>query len=99
MASGGELDPTVRIFDAKTMRLQAVLTGSAIGVEAVAFAPDGKTLVAAKNDIRLWDLSGETIQSTQPSRVDQASWLSGLPAWMARRWLQETERASFASGA
>ncbi len=57
VASGG-IDETVRLWDAGTMRQRVVLAGHGSVVEAVAFAPDGKTLATSGyQDVHLWDLA------------------------------------------
>src|SRR5712692_4769219 len=46
----GSYDQTVRLWDAHTGQLKAILQGSASWVRALAFAPDGKTLVTGGDD-------------------------------------------------
>jgi WD40 repeat protein len=58
LASGGD-DKTIRLWDSKTGKQQAVLEGPTAGVWAVAYNPDGKTLASTSENgqVVLWDIS------------------------------------------
>ena len=50
------------LYDAKTHRELALLTGDRDTVDSVVFSPDGKTLVGAGNTVKLWStLTGESL--------------------------------------
>jgi len=55
---GGTPDDTVRVFDVGTGRVLAELRGHKGRILALAFAPDGRSLVSASEDMsfRFWDL-------------------------------------------
>jgi WD40 repeat protein len=51
-------DGTIKLWDAKTGKEQAILQEHIGGVFSVAYSPDGKTLASGKADqtIKLWDI-------------------------------------------
>ena len=58
-------DHKLRLWDTRTTKLKAILTGHTGPVDAVVYSPDGKTIAAAAglkdNTVRLWDAgTGET---------------------------------------
>lgn len=59
LASGSYEDYTVRIWDVKVGRVFHTLRGHTSYVRALAFAPDGKTLVTGGGDstLRVWDVA------------------------------------------
>jgi WD40 repeat protein len=59
---------TVRLWDAATGRQSRELKGHSGGITAVAFAPDGRTLISASHDatLRFWDAAtGKNIRKLQ----------------------------------
>jgi RNA polymerase sigma factor (sigma-70 family) len=66
LASGGDQrDPFVSVWDAETGKLRQTLDGHGQAVSAVAFAPDGRSLVSssAGGELSLWDLeSGKELR-------------------------------------
>jgi len=69
----GSVDQMVRLYDCQTGRMIASpLLGHLSGVERVAFAPDGRTLVSASRQwVKLWNLATrrEVASYQQPARV------------------------------
>lgn len=59
-------DATVRIWDAKTRSVRAVLRGHRVAASAVAFSPDGKLLASGGRDntIFIWDATNGALRST-----------------------------------
>ena len=59
----GEKDDTVRLWDAKTGKHKATLTGHTNSIYSVSFSPDNTTITSASSDntVRLWNVNtGET---------------------------------------
>ena len=73
MLATGDRDQKVRLYDCQTGRmLSAPLLGHLSGVERVALAPDGRTLVSASRQwVKLWNLATrrEVASYQQPARV------------------------------
>jgi WD40 repeat protein len=61
----GSYDQTVRLWDAHTGQLKAILQGSTSWVRALAFSPDGKTLATGSDDYtaRLWNPRSGQLQA------------------------------------
>jgi len=64
----GSLDFTIKLWDAKTHKRLLTLIGHTIGVNSVAFSPDGKALASGSIDdtVKLWDVASGKPRS--PSR-------------------------------
>ena len=62
LASGSQ-DKTIKLWDVRSSKNIATLTGHDGDVESVAFSPDGKTLASASDDmtIKLWNVVGTVI--------------------------------------
>jgi eukaryotic-like serine/threonine-protein kinase len=58
VATASGVDPLIRVWDVANKRLAFVLTGHTGAAEAVAFAPDGRTIATggADNAVCLWEL-------------------------------------------
>jgi eukaryotic-like serine/threonine-protein kinase len=73
LLANGSKDQKVRLYDCQTGRMIAPpLLGHLSGVERVAFAPDGRTLVSASRQwVKLWNLATrrEVASYQQPARV------------------------------
>ncbi len=77
-------DNTVKLWNAKTGKLQATIHGSSgrwmMGYEdqflSAGFSPDGKTLVTSSSDTtaKLWDVQSRTLKRT----------LGGHPSWVSK---------------
>jgi WD40 repeat protein len=59
LATAGFLDPEVRLWDSATGDLRGIVPGTPLGVNALAFSPEGTMLVMARGDgtAVLWDLA------------------------------------------
>jgi WD40 repeat protein len=59
LATAASSEPTVRLWEAKTGAPKGTVPATVIGVNAVAFSPDGRILVMAQSDgsAILWDMS------------------------------------------
>jgi WD40 repeat protein len=59
VASAGEGDGTVKIWDAKTLALVHTFHGHRNGIRRLTFSPDGACLVSASKDqtVKVWDLT------------------------------------------
>src|SRR5262249_33963801 len=56
LATGTLAEKELRIWDVKTGKLKTTLTGHSGEVRAVAFSPDGKLLVSASGEVKVWDV-------------------------------------------
>jgi hypothetical protein len=73
------MDKTVKLWDARTGRELRTLSGHASSVMAVAYSPDGKTLLSGSDDktVKLWDAgTGQELRtfSGHTSGVDSAAY-------------------------
>lgn len=77
LASGGD-DGPVRVWDASTGKLEAVLRGHRGPVDRVAFTPDGRTLVSTGDDhtVRVWTLGVNRLARTIRDHTDEVWALS-----------------------
>jgi WD40 repeat protein len=59
VASAGEGDGTVKVWDATTLAPVHTFRGHRDGVRRLAFSPDGKLLVSGSKDhtVKVWDLT------------------------------------------
>jgi WD40 repeat protein len=65
LSGGGSNDSTLKLWDVETGKLLRTLSGHSLGVNSVAFAPDGKTVLSGSEDktLRLWNVqTGEVVQ-------------------------------------
>lgn len=69
VATSAEQDKVIRLWDATTLQLKAVLAGHRSPVHCLAISPDGKTLASgsAYGDVLLWELGGPAPKG--PKRV------------------------------
>jgi WD40 repeat protein len=62
LASGGQLDHAIKLWDKATNTELATLTGHSLPVQCLAFSPDGKLLVSGSGDlhkpgeVKVWDV-------------------------------------------
>ena len=85
LASGGDEDPTVRLWDVATGEPTGTpLKGHQFAVLSASFGPDGRTLASGSfdSDIRLWDVATRTTVST----LNPPRWELGLLAGVLARW-------------
>ena len=74
-------DETIKLWDVKTVKVQATLKGHKGQVYSVAFSPNGKTLASAGEDktIKLWDVKTGNEQATLGGDVKDAFSLAFSP--------------------
>jgi WD40 repeat protein len=60
-------EKTVLVWEADTGRLLHKLEVPAVGVRAVGFSPDGATLTAAGDTVRLWSSTGKLLGDLEPA--------------------------------
>jgi WD40 repeat protein len=78
LATGGEQDQGVKLWDVATGEEVRTLRGHSAGVSAVAFSPDGGRLVTAgDHEMRVWDAATgtELMRREDPFGVEQVSFL------------------------
>lgn len=66
----GAINGVIHLWDAATGKQKRCITGNYHQINALAFSPDGRTLAAASDAVRFWDLEGErrrwpTLKSAQ----------------------------------
>jgi WD40 repeat protein len=73
LLASGTFEGTVRLWNAETGELKAVLVEYSNGVDAVAFSPDGKLLASGGINLKLWDpVTGKLNREFKNSRVTEA---------------------------
>ncbi len=77
VATVSGLDPLARIYDVRSRRLLFVLAGHQLAVQAIAFAPDGRTLATAGGDntVRFWELPAR--KPRQPAQLEPFATVTG----------------------
>ena len=77
--AGGWEDNVVQLWDPQTGAHKMTLTGHTKQVNAVAYSPDGKTIVSGSQDgtVRLWDVATRTQKAT----LKHISGLAALLPW------------------
>jgi WD40 repeat protein len=68
----GHTDTTIRLWNAKSGRLEGELKGHDLAVRDLAFSPDGLTLLSGSDDgtIRVWSVPGRTAFGIFYRRID-----------------------------
>lgn len=68
LASGGERDRTIRLWDVAERRMLGVLRGHREGVRAVTFTPGGEGLISSGGDetLRFWDVQRQIPRGLLP---------------------------------
>jgi WD40 repeat protein len=90
LASGG-YDKTVRLWDASSGDCISTLKEHTNWVRAVAFAPDGQTLISGSQDetIKLWDVAtGDCLNTLKAPRPYEGMNITGITG------LTEAEKAT-----
>lgn len=72
LATGGE-DNMVRLWDIQTGDLRRTLAGSWLGIDVIAFSPDGSMIAAASQEIKVWDVASGTLQKTLTSKTSSSA--------------------------
>lgn len=78
--AGGWTDNVVQLWDAQTGAHIKALTGHTQRVNAIAYSPDGKTIVSGGADgtVRLWDVA----TGKQKANLPHESWINFLFPWL-----------------
>ena len=76
-STSGGIDKMIRLWDADSGQLKAILEGYTAGVFTVAFSPDGATLASGHKDntIRLWDVDSKQLKNILEGHTD---WISSV---------------------
>ena len=73
LATGGE-DNMVRLWDIQTGDLRRTLAaGRWLGIDAIAFSPDGSMIAAASQEIKVWDVASGTLKKTLTTRTGSSA--------------------------
>lgn len=81
IAFGSEGDNKVKVFDVQSGKMIGTLVGHEISIKAVAFSPDGNTLVSGDKDgwVRIWNLNTWNLKDSVNTGSDIAALLVGFP--------------------
>ncbi len=72
-ATGGE-DAAIVIWDRRTLRVRARLRGHERPIDAIAFTPNGKTLVSVAGRVQLWNVEAGEPTIFLFGGIDRAGW-------------------------
>ncbi len=86
LASAGELDQAIRVWDIFTSEMHAMLAGHTDGVNTLLFTPDGQTLVSAGGQykgedftVRLWEVPGGRAKAVLDGHKNRVNTLAVEP--------------------